>query len=108
MPAASVQSLRDRLSKVFRQERGHDYAWDFQDEHALRRVLANGDDEIARRWGVALRRDRYPECSSIKDLVKHWNSYATERPRKGPDIRRDPIRAEDMKHPDEVGEIHDF
>lgn len=79
---AEGSPLVDRLSDVFAELRGAAYSCSFEDEQACRRALqlAQGDaDEIVRRWRNALSRTRYPQCDSLKDLVKHWNAYATEQ-----------------------------
>jgi hypothetical protein len=49
------------------------------EQQATRRLLqlAQGDTgEIVRRWRNALSRTRFPTCTGIKDLVRHWNAYA--------------------------------
>lgn len=85
-PSARVRAegspLRDRLSDVFLQLRGAPYSFSFECEQAGKRALqlAQGDgDEIVRRWTNALNRTRYPQCDTMRDLVKHWNAYATEQ-----------------------------
>lgn len=79
---AESAPLVDRLSDVFAELRGAAYSCSFEDEQAAKRAmqLAQGDgDEIVRRWRNALSRTRYPQCDSMKDLVRHWNAYATEQ-----------------------------
>lgn len=79
---AEGSPLVDRLSDVFAELRGAAYSCSFEDEQASRRALqlAQGDaDEIVRRWRNALSRTRYPQCDSVRDLVRHWNAYATEQ-----------------------------
>lgn len=79
---AEEPPLVDMLSAVFVELRGAAYSFSFDDEQAAKRAmqLAQGDnDEVARRWRNALSRTRYPQCDSLKDLVKHWNAYATEQ-----------------------------
>ncbi len=79
---AEGSPLRDRLSEVFSELRGASYSFSFECEQAGKRVmqLAQGDDdEILRRWRNALSRTRYPQCDGMKDLVRHWNAYATEQ-----------------------------
>lgn len=80
--------LRSRLSSVFEQVRGTPYVFTSEEEMTTGRrllQLAQGerqqkDDEIVRRWRNALTRTRFPTADSLKDLVKHWNAYATEQP----------------------------
>ena len=80
-------ALRDRLVKVFEEVRGTPYVLTSEEElSAGRRLLqmaqgerAQRDDEIVRRWRIALTRTRYPTADSLKDLVRHWNAYATEQ-----------------------------
>ena len=79
---AEGSPLRDRLSDVFSELRGAPYSFSFECEQAGKRAmqLAQGDgDEIVRRWTNALKRTRYPQCDTMRDLVKHWNAYATEQ-----------------------------
>lgn len=79
---AEGSPLRDRLSDVFSELRGAPYSFGFECEQAGKRAmqLAQGDgDEIVRRWRNALSRTRYPQCDGMKDLVRHWNAYATEQ-----------------------------
>jgi hypothetical protein len=79
---AEGSPLRDRLSDVFSELRGSPYSFSFECEQAGKRAmqLSQGEeDEIVRRWRNALSRTRYPQCDTVRDLVKHWNSYATEQ-----------------------------
>ena len=79
---ANGSPLGDRLSEAFREARGVSYSASFEDEQAAKRALqlAQGDeDEIIRRWRNALSRTRYPRCDGVRDLVRHWNAYATEQ-----------------------------
>jgi hypothetical protein len=79
---AEGSPLRDRLSEVFSELRGAPYSFSFECEQAGKRAmqLSQGDgDEIVRRWTNALKRTRYPQCDTMRDLVKHWNAYATEQ-----------------------------
>jgi len=79
---AEGSPLRDRLSEVFSELRGAPYSFSFDCEQSGKRAmqLSQGDDdEIVRRWRNALSRTRYPQCDTVRDLVKHWNAYATEQ-----------------------------
>lgn len=79
---ANGAPLVDRLSEAFQEMRGVSYSSSFEDEQAAKRALqlAQGnEDEIIRRWRNALARTRYPQCDGVKDLVRHWNAYATEQ-----------------------------
>lgn len=86
--AENGSELRSRLSSVFEQVRGTPYVFTSEEEMTTGRrllQLAQGerqqkDDEIVRRWRNALTRTRFPTADSLKDLVKHWNAYATEQP----------------------------
>jgi hypothetical protein len=97
---APTGSLRDGIEAEFKKLRGTAYRWSSQDEFELRQALDLGVPEILRRWGIALRREGYPRCDSVRDLVKHLNAYAADPPRKSNpgDPRRAPIRAEDQNH----------
>jgi hypothetical protein len=102
----SGPGLGEALQDVFRQEKnGAAYSPDHGDEQALRPLLAmaNGDEaEIIRRWRIGLKRQRYPTISTWRELAqsKCWNACAAEEaqgpPRGKPDIRKSPIRAEDV------------
>jgi hypothetical protein len=75
----SAPPLQDELDAVFLELRGSAYAWSMDEQQATRRLLqlAQGDTgEIVRRWHNALSRTRFPTCTGIKDLVRHWNAYA--------------------------------
>lgn len=75
----SAPPLQDELDAVFLELRGSAYAWSVDEQQATRRLLqlAQGDDgEIVRRWRNALSRARFPTCTGVKDLVRHWNAYA--------------------------------
>jgi hypothetical protein len=88
----AVGELSDGLKAVFREERGVDYLFGPQDELALVRVVQFGPTEILRRWRTGLRRKRFPTCDTVKALVEHWNSYATDEPQaaaNGPPLRQD-------------------
>lgn len=92
--------LRTRLSSVFEEVRGTPYVFTSEEEIvAGRRLLqlAQGerqqkDDEIVRRWRNALTRTRFPTADSLKDLVKHWNAYATEPAAPAPQYGKDTKR----------------
>ena len=76
---AESAPLLQRIEAQFLEARGSAYALSLADEQASRRLLqlASGDeDEVCRRWGLALARQRFPTCSSLADLVRHWNAYA--------------------------------
>jgi hypothetical protein len=78
--AVGSPALRDRLADAFREARGAEFAWTFDDEQAGKRLLqlAQGnEDEVVRRWRNGLLRARFPTCNSLRDLAKHWNAYAT-------------------------------
>lgn len=90
-PAASFASpglppLIEQVASIFKAERGHDYAVGHTDELAGRELLRlaakapQPDLEISRRWTNALRRKRYPTCSTLKELSRPevWNAAATE------------------------------
>lgn len=78
--------LIEQVASVFKTERGHDYAPSSADEIAGRELLRlaakapQPDLEISRRWQNALRRKRYPTCSSLRELARPevWNAAATE------------------------------
>lgn len=86
--AENGSELRTRLSSTFEAVRGTPYVFTSEEEMTTGRrllQLAQGDrrekdDEIVRRWRNALTRTRFPTADSLKDLVKHWNAYATEQP----------------------------
>jgi len=86
--AENGSELRTRLSSVFEEVRGTHYVFTSEEEMVTGRrllQLAEGerqqkDDEIVRRWRNALTRTRFPTADSLKDLVRHWNAYATEQP----------------------------
>lgn len=74
--------LQQALSDSFEQLRGASYSWSWEDEAAGRKLLqlAQGNEaEAVRRWRNALQRTRFPTCDSVKDLIRHWNAYATEQ-----------------------------
>jgi hypothetical protein len=79
--------LIERLAAIFLAARGAEYVPTFPDEQALRPLLTNAkgsEEEIARRWGIALARQRFPQCNSLADLAKHWNAYAAPETAVGP------------------------
>lgn len=86
--AENGSELRTRLSSTFEEVRGTPYVFTSEEEMVTGRrllQLAQGerqqkDDEIVRRWRNALTRTRFPTADSLKDLVRHWNAYATEQP----------------------------
>jgi hypothetical protein len=78
--AAPTGSLTDRLGATFLELRGSAYRWDGLDAMRLKGLGDEADDEIVRRWAIALRRLKYPTCATIADLVKHWNHYAADEP----------------------------
>jgi hypothetical protein len=104
-PDAAEPPLRELLDADFLAAKGSAYAWTFADETAVGALLGKGsEEEIRRRWRIALV-TRFPRCTGICDLNKHWNSYATDEPTnpgrapdKPKDIRRGTVRAEDQAH----------
>jgi hypothetical protein len=101
-PPAPPGQLRENLEAVFKAARGQAYRWRHVDEARLAEVMGAPQEEILRRWTVALKRTFFPRCDTVKDLVEHWNSYATDQPK---DVRKGHLRAEDMQHSDAVGEV---
>lgn len=95
--AENGSELRSRLSSVFEEVRGTAYVFTSEEEMVTGRrllQLAQGDrrekdDEIVRRWRNALTRTRFPTADSLKDLVKHWNAYATEPAAPAPQYGKD-------------------
>lgn len=85
--AGVVGALRDGMDSEFRQQRGRPYRWTHTDEFELRK-LSEGEEEILRRWAIALRRKGYPTCTCVADLVRHWNAYATEEAAPGKTTRK--------------------
>jgi len=76
---AGSGSLLQRIEAQFLEARGSAYALSLADEQASRRLLqlaAGDEDEVCRRWALALARQRFPTCSSLADLARHWNAYA--------------------------------
>lgn len=100
--AENGSELRTRLSSVFEEVRGTPYVFTSEEEMVTGRrllQLAQGerqqkDDEIVRRWRNALTRTRFPTADSLKDLVRHWNAYATEQP-----VAPAPQYGKDVKKP---------
>lgn len=93
--------FRDRIDATFQKERGANYAWTFDDERAVEPLLRKSDgsqEEIHRRWAVALRKTTFPQCNSVVDLNRHWNAYAKDRatgpPSKPKDIAKGTVTAE--------------
>lgn len=89
-------TLKQRLSTVFREERGADYAWTKKSDAALPGLEAfvGGDwGEAERRFRAALRRKKFPTCDTIEALVEYWNSYAgapgQPAPKKPPPLPED-------------------
>lgn len=72
---------------------------------ALReRLPPNSDEEIVIRWGRGLTAQFKERVDSFFDLDDRWDSLTGSRIQSR-DVRKDVLRAEDSKHPDEVGEI---
>lgn len=105
-PRVVFEGLRDQLEAEFQKQKHAPLLWDTSHERDLERVISSGRDEIVRRWSIAIGTP-FPRCSSVRELVRNWNHYATDPPEKKPD-RNAPIRAEDMKHSAITGEINDF
>lgn len=69
----------DRIQAEFRKQRGADYDLTSADETAVGALLGKGpEEEIHRRWAIALRRTAYPRVNTLVELVKHWNACASE------------------------------
>jgi hypothetical protein len=100
-------ALQDAISAEFKKQRGGALRWNYAQEQALYGLLEFGEPELLKRWAIALRRTVFPLCSTLPELLKHWDHYATEQPsrEKPKDVRKGHIRAEDMKHSDEVGDV---
>lgn len=82
-PSASLMGddLREALEATFLRVKGHKYAWQPGDDLATRRLPTLDVAECCRRFENGLPRARYPLCSGVEDLAKHWNAYATEQPK---------------------------
>lgn len=96
--------FRDRVDAAYKAQRGGEFDWTSAEELAVGALLGKkgGEEEIHRRWLIALRRSVYPRCDSLTDLLKHWPSYssdpATGPPSKPKDITRGTVTAESQKH----------
>ena len=77
------ESLRDRMEAAWLKQRGAPYAWGFEDDMAMRRLLQLGrPEEVLARWERALAWQGFPSCASAKDLAKFWNAYLKAQPSK--------------------------
>ncbi len=95
---APVGALGEAIAEVFRQERGGKLSETSTNQNATRALmkLSDGDDaEILRRWRIGLQRKRYPTCTGLPDLVKHWDAYSADETVAKVDPRKGSIRAED-------------
>lgn len=93
--------LKLRLVAVFAELRqGAKYDFTSRDAKDLTKLLGKGpDDEVEARWRRGLMGAFRRECHTLADLVARWNSLATEDtgpPGKVVDIRKSPVRAEDV------------
>jgi hypothetical protein len=103
-------TLRDRLEATFQRVKRAPYRWRTQDDNAVRELLAAAADnwgEVDRRWALALARARFPTCSSVPELAKHWNAYATDEP-KAPKDKGRFVNAQDAQHTEKVGVVDGF
>jgi hypothetical protein len=76
-----AEGLDEKFSAEFKKLRGVEYDWQHGDIPALRRLFEKyGPTESLRRWVIGLRRPAYPRCDTIRDLEKHWPSYAADPP----------------------------
>lgn len=111
LPPLVGDSLLDRVTAAFFEARRQSYALDRKDEAALRVLIIkakgaalSAEDEVLRRWGIALAWRGFPACSSLAQLAQHWNHYAqpqeatTGPPARAADARRGVVRAEDQQH----------
>lgn len=74
------EPLRDRMEAAWLKQHGTPYAWSFDDDQAMRRLLQLGDVEaILARWVRAIAWDGFPSCASLKSLARFWNEYAKEQ-----------------------------
>lgn len=89
--------LADGIAAVMR-ETDPTWAWDSAKELVLRPLLARQGataTEIIRRLRLAKARKRFPLFTGLADLVRHWDTYATEEPNaQGPPARGRPPRRE--------------
>lgn len=93
--APTEPPLRDQLEADFAAARGRPYAWARRDDDAVGTLLGLPGaswEEIRRRWGIALRTS-FPRCRGVADLLREWNSYATDEPTR-PKSAGAPVRAE--------------
>lgn len=87
--------LRDGLEAGFKTQRGCAYRWTSADENELRQVALEPTAEVLRRWGIALSWAGYPRCDTVRDLVRHWNTYA-KAPGRPQDVRKGVARADEQ------------
>lgn len=82
-PTGEVGELRAQLDRVWFERRGVAFDWALEEERAVGAALgkANGkEEELVRRFRNAVQYVSFPVCGGIRDLVKHWNHYATAPP----------------------------
>lgn len=80
--AAPPEPLRERMDAVWFERHGVPYSWSFEDEQAMRPALqkASGNpNAVLDRWRAAVFWPDWPQCGSVKDLVKHWNRYGAKQ-----------------------------
>lgn len=92
-PGEGVGELADNMGAAWLDRRGVAFAWGLEEERAVAAALGkpkSGPEEVLRRWRNALEYEAFPVCHGVKDLVRHWNAYATGPPRaKGRASERD-------------------
>lgn len=71
--------LRERLEAIFLKSKGTKPRWTATNLGALRPLAAIPDEEIERRFAIALETP-FPRCSTLEALVKHWDDYAAPPP----------------------------
>lgn len=92
-----VGQLRERLEAAFRQIKGVAMTWNVSHENDLRQLHNQTEDEVVRRWLIALETP-YPRCSTVRELVRGWDHYATAPPsgKPKPDVRKGYARADEQ------------
>lgn len=109
--------LKTMLLRVFLEIRGAEYDFGIApaaDSRAINKLVGHDVGEVEKRWRRGLNWPAgYLRASGIAKFVKDWQSYAEDPNvvsfRKPSDIRKSPVRAEDIKHSAAVGDVtHDF
>lgn len=96
-PPPVEENLREALERIWLEETGVPYVWQFQDDNATRDLLAQHSREaIERVWRQAATCP-FPKCIGVGSLVgKNWNAFANTAAAKKP--KPEAAEVQPLKH----------